>query len=392
MKPDRILEVLDLAKTAREMDLIFNPMFIGEAGLGKSEIIQQWVAEQRKTNPNYGFLDFRLAYYEGPDFVGYPKDVQDSDGRWRTVPALPGFWPTEGEGLILLEEPNRGNTMVMNCLMQLTDKNRSVGTDYTLPPGWIIAAALNPEGAKYDVNNMDTALKNRFETFDIDYHYQGFTNYVETSDWHPNVTNYIKAGAWVYKTPDAIAADGKYISPRTWSKMNAAEKAGASLDESKRAFHRVICQSILGKHIGNEYWKTCWDDAPVLAGDLLSDFKKSINKLKKQSSDGAPYAGDKVNVTVESIIENYGGFYEGRMKDGNPFPHEEGTIDEPTMVAVAKIIPSDQAVNLIKGCGLKVHRGRIQSYFKDFATRNKDCVKIMRDHIKLDRAVKSTQS
>lgn len=391
MKPERIFEVLDLAYEARKLDLIFNPMFIGEAGLGKSEIIQQWVAYRRKTNPNFGFLDFRLAYYEGPDFVGYPKDIE-IDGRWRTIPALPGFWPTEGEGIILLEEPNRGNTMIMNCLMQLTDKNRSVGTDYTLPKGYMIVSALNPEGAKYDVNNMDTALLNRFETFDIDYHFTGFMNYVESADWHPNVVNYLRSGIWVYKTPDAISTDGKYISPRTWSKMNAAEQAGASSSEQKRAFHRVICQSILGKHIGNEYWKTCWDDAPILASDLLADMKKAINKLKKQASSGNTYAGDKVAITVESIIENYGGYFDGRTKDGAPWPHEDGTVDETMMVAVAKIIPSDQAVNLIKGCGLKVHRGRIQSYFKDFAKRNKDCVQIMRDHIKLDRAVRDTQS
>ena len=391
MKPERIKEVLDLAYEARKQDLIFNPMFIGEAGLGKSEICQQWVADKRKINPEFGFLDLRLAYYEGPDFVGYPKDVE-INGCWRTVPALPGFWPTEGEGLILLEEPNRGNSMVMNCLMQLTDKNRSVGTEYTLPKGWVIAAGLNPEGARYDVNAMDTALKNRFEPFEIDYHFQGFMDYVENADWHPKVVNYLRSGIWVYKTPDAIAQDGQYISPRTWSKVNAAEKAGASSDESKRAFHRVICQAILGKHIGNEYWKTCWDDAPILAGDLLDNLDKSLKKLKTQASSGNTYAGDKVAITVDSIIENYGGWYEGRTKDGAAWANEEGTIDEPTMVAVATLIPSDQAVNLIKGCGLRVHRGRIQSYFKDFAKRNPECVKIMRDHIKLDRAVKSTQS
>jgi hypothetical protein len=389
MRPDRIKEILDLAWDARRAGLVFNPLFVGEAGLGKSEIIRQWVAEMNEKTPGgFGFLDLRLAYYEGPDFIGFPDKTTDQNGVDRMTHLLPDFWPTTGNGLILLEEPNRGNTMVMNCLMQLTDKSRSVGPRYKLPEGWMIAGAINPEGAKYDVNAMDTALMDRFEHFNIDYEFNTFMHYVETSKWDPKIVRFLKSGQWVYKTPDAIGKDGKYISPRTWSKLNAAEIAGASNHQAKQQTHRIICQSILGKHIGNEYWKSCWDDAPVLANDILADFDKALAKLKSQSESGNSYAGDKVAVTVDSIIENYGGWYEGRQKpDGGDWPHDEGTVDEKTMVAIAKAIPSDQAINLIKGCGYKVHKGQVTSYFREFYKRNKDCVEIMRDNIKIDRAV-----
>jgi hypothetical protein len=373
-------------------------MFVGEAGLGKSEIIRQWVAlmnEKYKDDGGFGFIDLRLAYYEGPDFVGYPYEYKDDSGVQRMGHALPHFWPTSGRGLILLEEPNRGNTMVMNCCMQLMT-DRQVGPNYKVPcedgnkGGWMIAGAMNPEGAKYDVNAMDIALADRFEFFNVEYDFNTFMNHVETTNWDPKITMYLKSGQWVYKTPEAIGADGKYISPRTWSKLNAAELAGASDSPLKMHNHRIICQSILGKHKGNEYWKGCWDDAPVLANDLLKDQKAALKKLKKQSSSGDSYAGDKVATTVDSLVENYGGWFEGRKNnDGNDFPHKEGTIDEATMVAVAKIIPSDQAINLIKGCGYRAHKGEVTSYFREFYKRNKDCVAIMRDNIKIDRAVKN---
>lgn len=387
MKPDRILDVLDLAQIARSQGSIWNPMFVGEAGLGKSDIIRQWVKNVQKTDPEFQFVDLRLAYYEGPDFVGYPSE-QLVDGVLRMLHALPEMWPTSGRGLILFEEPNRGNTMVMNCLMQiLTD--RAVGVKYKVPAGWILAGAMNPEGAKYDVNNMDTALADRFEMFDVDYDYQTFMNYVESAGWHQKVLVYLKSGAWVYKTPDAISKDGKYISPRTWSKLNAAEKAGASDHPMKQSMHRIICQSVLGKHIGNEYWKSCWDDAPLLAQDFLTDKVKAIAKLKLQAKSGDTYAGDKIGVTVESIIGSYGGWYDGRTdpKSNKAFDHEDGTIDEPTMVAIAEIIPADHAINLIKGCGYKVHKGQVASYLREFQKRNPQAVNIMRDNIKLDRAV-----
>lgn len=391
MRPDRITDILNLAWEAREMGHVMNPMFVGEAGLGKSDIVRQWVKhmdEKYKDEGGFGFIDLRMAYYEGPDFVGYPYEYEDAEKNKRMGHALPHFWPTSGRGLILLEEPNRGNTMVMNCLMQLLT-DRKVGPTYRVPDGWMIAGAMNPEGAKYDTNSLDTALADRFEFMNIDYDFNTFLHYAETAKWHDRIVTYLKSGAWVYKTPDAIGKDGKYISPRTWSKLNAAEKAGASDHPSKQQLHRIVCQSILGKHVGNEYWKSCWDDAPVVAKDLIDNLEKAVSKLKKQSSSGDSYAGDKIAVTVDSIIENYGGWYEGRKKvDGSDWPAEEGKISEEVMVAVAKIIPSDQAINLIKGCGYKAHSGNVTSYFKDFYKRNKECVEIMRDNIKIDRAIK----
>ena len=394
MHPGRIPEILDLAKEARKLGHVFNPLFVGDAGLGKSEIIKQWVKKEQIIDPDFGFIDLRLAYYEGPDFVGYPYEYTDADKPdiKRMGHALPHFWPTSGSGVILLEEPNRGNTMVMNCLMQITDANRSVGPNYTLPDGYIIVSAMNQEGSKYDVNNMDEALKDRFEIFPVDYDFKCFMAYVDSANWHSKVHNYIKSGAWVYKSPETIGSEGKYISPRTWSKLNSAEYAGASNDVNKRDIHRIVCQGVLGKHIGNEYWKTCWDDAPITAMDLLMDKKKALKKLKKQSSAGNNYAGDKIGVTVESIIENYGGWFDGMIVSGKPAHEDTNLIDENTMAEVAQIIPSDQAINLIKECGMKLNKagkiGRVQNFMKEFTQRHPEAVQTMRDHIKIDSALK----
>jgi hypothetical protein len=388
MKPSGITDILDLAQSARKNGLTFNPMFVGEAGLGKSQIVQQWVKKQQERNPNFKFIDLRLAYYEGPDFVGYPYEYDDKDGAKRMGHALPHFWPTEGEGLLFLEEPNRGNTMVMNCLMQLLT-DRAVGPDYKLPEGWIIASAMNPEGAKYDVNALDSALSDRFEKFNIDYDFNTFLHYVETTNFDNKIRNFIRSGMWVYKTPDAISKDGQYISPRTWSKLNNAELSGISDGDNKQQIHRTVCQSILGKHVGNEYWKTCWDDAPILAADLIRNLEDSLKKLEEQSQQNESYAGDKIAVTVDSIVENYSGWYEGfKDENGNKVERNPDLIDEETMVAVAKIIPSDQSVNLIKNCGFKIYKNKTTSYFKEFQKRHTEVVDIMRSNIKVSRTVK----
>lgn len=384
LKPIRILEVLKLATKARRNGDVFNPLFTGDAGLGKSAICQKFVNIMRTTgfpeeglepNPNYGFIDLRIAYMEAPDMIGFPESETDKNDLRRTVHNLPEFWPTDDnwEGLILLEEPNRGTTGVMNCLMQvLTDR---IVHKMKLPEGAILAAAINPDTAEYDVNAMDAALKNRFEEYEIEYDAISFIDYIEASKWHDNVQMFIKSGVWVYKDTKSVGDEGKYISPRTWSKVNAAEMAGVGED---RRLHRETVCSILGRDIGNEYHKFCYDEAPVTAKDLVSDRKKAFKRLEKQS-DPNSYKGDMIAVTVESITQNY-----SCKKDDDK---SKGLVGEDTMAEVAKIIPSDQAINLIKACGFKQSKGSITTFFRDFVKRHPELTKVLKGNIRIDRSV-----
>lgn len=373
MKPSNIMTIMDTALEARRLGQVFNPLFTGEAGLGKSQIVQQWVKKQKERNPKFIFLDLRIAYMEAPDLIGFPETERDASGQVRTKHRLPEFWPTgeDAEGLILLEEPNRGTTGVMNCLMQiLTDRKIH---NYELPPGIIIAGCINPDSSEYDVNTMDAALKDRFEEFEVEYDAVTFLDFMDAAKWHENIQMFVGSGIWTYKSTKELGKDGKYISPRTWSKMNAAELAGINRD---RRLHRLVSSSILGKDIGNEYHKFCYDSAPVTAQDIIKDRKAAFKRLEDQS-DPQKYQGDMIAATVESIEKNYGGL----KKDCKP-----DQIDEDTMAEVAKIIPSDHAVNLIKACGYKQSKGQITAFFKEFTVRHPELVKVLKDNIKISRA------
>lgn len=386
MKPIRILDTLTLAYKAGKAGQIFNPLFTGDAGLGKSAICQLFVEKMRTTgfpdhgiepNPNYGFLDLRIAYMEAPDLIGFPESETDENGLRRTVHNVPEFWPTDEnwEGLILLEEPNRGTTGVMNCLMQmLTDRKIH---KYTFPKGAIFAGCINPDTAEYDVNAMDAALRNRFEEYEIEYDAVSFMDHIEKKNWNESIQMFISSGTWIFKDTQSIAEGAKYISPRTWSKVNAAEIAGLRDD---RRLHSETVRSILGREIGNEYHKFCYDEAPVTNKDLIESKTKALNRLKKQS-DVNNYKGDMIAVTVDSIIANYS------CKRANV--DEKFQVGEDLMAEVAKIIPSDQAINLIKGCGFKQSNGAISQFFSEFVKRHADLKKILKENIKVTRALKN---
>lgn len=381
MKPLQIPAMLDLALKARKQGEIFNPLFTGEAGLGKSALVKQWVREQRERNPDFFFIDLRIAYMEAPDMIGFPEtEYIEVNGVRKKVTdhAPPKFWPDaslnpEAEGLILLEEPNRGTTGVMNCLMQiLTDR---IIHQVHLPENIIVASCINPDSADYDVNHMDAALRNRFEEFEVEYDPIGFMEYMDDQEWHEDIRMFVGQGAWLYKKPGEIAEGERYISPRTWEKANAALKAEV---KDNRIQHRLVMISVLGKSIGNDFHKFSFEEAPVTAKDLIDNKRSALKRLLKQSSPES-YQGGMIATTIESIIKLYGGPDKDCPKDNVP---------ESTMAEVAKIIPSDQAINLIKHCGFKHTKGRVQEFFKEFKKKYPELVDVMKANIKIDRAIR----
>jgi len=373
MKPSHITSIMDTALEARKLGQVFTPLFTGEAGLGKSQIVQQWVKKQRERNPNFGFVDLRIAYMEAPDLIGLPETETGPDGAKITSHYQPDFLPREmaSEGLLLLEEPNRATTGMMNCLMQLlTDRKIH---KYTLPEGWVIAGCINPDSSEYDVNTMDTALKDRFEEFEVEYDPLSFLEFMDSQNWNESVQRFVGDGIWIYKTSKELGQGGKYISPRTWSKVQAAEVSGV---RKNRNLHRIVVNSILGKDIGNEYHKYCYDQAPVTASDLIKDPKAALAKLKEHSHPDT-YKGDMVAATIDSIIKAYGGAKKDCKAD---------QIDEELMADVAKIIPADLAVQLLKGCGFKVTKGKMSDFFNDFVKRHPDLINVLKANLKLARA------
>ena len=372
MKPNVIPDILDLAYAARQNNMVFNPSFTGHAGLSKTEQVVSWVNSQKLRNPNFGFVPIRCALFESPDFIGLPNQ-EIIDGKKVTTHYIPDFWPQdqESEGLIFLDEAFRATTSVMNCLMQLTDSSRGVGPHYKLPKGWIICTANNPEGGDYDVNTPDAGLKDRFENFDIEYDHPSFVSYIKTQNWDEHIINFVQSGAWIFKDPSSIAKGSKYISPRTWSKMNTAHKSGIL---NNKSLHSDISQAILGKDIGKEFWNYIWNDAPVSAADLLKNKKNALKKLVQQS-DPDTYRGDYISTTCTSIVENYGG------KEA-----KKTQISEALMIEVAMIIPKDLAVNLLKEIGLKFHQGKIKEFLPDLQLRYPALIELMKNNIKINKA------
>lgn len=318
MKPNKIFDVLDLAVRARSLNHIFNPLFIGAPGLGKTEIVQQWAKNKEMKS-----IVMTLSSYDPPDFKGFPITTV-KDGRQRLSFATPDYWPDGGEGVIILEEMNRAPTSIMQCILSLTDARR--GFDgYQLPKGWIVVACVNPEDGNYDTNAMDPALKDRFEGFVVGFDKPSFVDYMKGSEWHKDVLHFIESGAWTYLPPEDVknVPGAKYISPRTLSKLNAVLMSGVNLDDEM-----MFYSTILGNNVAKDFYNFRHNESPVFYNDLLKNLPDSLSKLRK-FSEPTNFKNGMISLTIRDIVDN-------------------GNISDELLVDVVQCIPVDQGAGLIR--------------------------------------------
>lgn len=322
MNIKQVGDILDLAWNINQEGKTFNVLFSGPAGVGKSERVQQWCKQN-----NLPFIDLRAAYLEAPDVIGFPS-VEVIDGRQVTKHNLPEFWPVGGKGVLLLEEPNRGTTSVLNTFMQLLT-DRKIHT-YHLPKDWMIVGLINPETAEYDVNTMDAALKNRFEIFEVGYDKTTFVNYMKTTNYNKQIINFVEYNMWEYKTPEDLADNpgSKYVSPRSFSKLNNALNAGIS-----KELELTVFEAVLGKNVGKSFWAFVNDERPVRLEELLKDTKAALKTLKKYS-EPSNYKNALLSITIKDIVDN---------EQAN----KEGITDE-LLKDIMLAIPSDQGMTLVR--------------------------------------------
>lgn len=318
MTPSKIFEVMNLAVRARKQDRIYNPLFVGPPGVGKTEIVQQWAKSQGLKS-----VVMTLSSYDPPDFKGFPI-TQVVNGRQRLTFATPDYWPDEGEGVIILEEMNRAPTSIMQCILSLTDARR--GFDgYVLPKGWIVAGCINPENSDCDVNTMDPALKDRFEMFQVTYDKKSFIQYMKDSEWHKDVVNFVESGTWGYKVPEEIknVPGSQYISPRTLSKLNATLFA-----EFEQEDEMMFYTTTLGNNVAKDFFNFRHNESPVFLNDLLTKKEHSLAKLKK-FSDPANFKNGMISMTIKDLTDN-------------------GNISDELLADVVEVIPVDQGAALIR--------------------------------------------
>lgn len=186
----RVIEVLDVAYRARRPVLLE-----GSTGVGKSQIVSEFARSR-----GLGMVVLDLSLLEPPDLVGLPV----IDGG-RTRYASPAELPSQGCGVLMLEELNRAEIPVMQPALQLLSARRLHA--YELPEGWSCVAAVNPEDGDYQVNRLDPALRSRFLQLSVCADRDTWLGWATRANVHPIIARIVRDHGDVFEQ----------APPRSWT-------------------------------------------------------------------------------------------------------------------------------------------------------------------------------
>lgn len=187
-------------------------MIWGPPGVGKSSVVAQVAREN-----DLGFIDLRLGQLAPTDLRGLPV-AEGKVARW--LP--PEFLPTEGAGVLFLDELNMAPPTLQGIAQQLI-LDRRVGS-YVVPEGWFIWAAGNRKEDRASVFDMPAPLANRFAHLEVLPDFDSFRAYAIAAGLHERLLAFL-----AYRPPLLHKLDPTrpaWPSPRSWEMASALYDAG----------------------------------------------------------------------------------------------------------------------------------------------------------------------
>jgi MoxR-like ATPase len=176
MKPSKLYEAL-LALIGERV-----PLHIwGPCGVGKSQIVSQVAAALE-----YDFLDVRAVQLDPVDLRGLPRIDAN-----QTVWSPPKFLPTQGKGILFLDELTSAPQMTQAGCYQLV-LDRKLG-EYVLPEGWVVIAAGNPAAERGVHFTMPRPLRNRFVHLELEVDHAEWCSWAVRAGLRPEIIAFFQA-------------------------------------------------------------------------------------------------------------------------------------------------------------------------------------------------------
>lgn len=201
MRPKEVKELLRSIIHYPEAPAIF---LWGPPGVGKSSVSRQ-VTEEEKV----GFIDLRLALMDPTDLRGIPVP-ENGKAKWLPPSAL----PTQGQGILFLDELNLAPPIVQSSAYQLVLDKR-IG-EYQLPDGWRIITAGNKAEHGAHVYKMAAPLRNRFVHIDFEINVDDWTDWAIKERLVSEVVEFIRFRPDLLFQFDSKRHENAFPTPRSW--------------------------------------------------------------------------------------------------------------------------------------------------------------------------------
>jgi hypothetical protein len=232
-------------------------MIWGAPGIGKSSVISQ-IADSN----NFELIDLRISQLAPTDLRGIPVP---SGNKAHWFP--PEFLPTEGKGILFLDEINMAPPAVQGIAQQLI-LDRKVGS-YRVPDGWYIWSAGNRKEDHAAVFDMPAPLANRFIHLEVKTDLKEFKSYALENKIDDKIISFLNFRPKLLHKIDKNSPS--WPSPRSWSIANDLLKADIDVDpaigNAAAAEFRSFCK----------IYKTLPNIEPILKGKSSPKFPEDLS-------------------------------------------------------------------------------------------------------------------
>ena len=206
-------------------------MIWGAPGIGKSSVVES-VAHSNDLE----LIDLRISQLAPTDLRGIPVP-KDDKAFWFP----PEFLPTEGKGILFLDEINMAPPAVQGIAQQLI-LDRKVGS-YNVPDGWFIWSAGNRKSDYAAVFDMPAPLANRFIHLEVNTSLDEFKNYALANKIDDRIISFLNFRPKLLHKIDKNSPS--WPSPRSWDIADKLLKANLAVDPA------------IGSGVGSEFRSFC---------------------------------------------------------------------------------------------------------------------------------------
>ena len=193
------------------------PMAWGDPGLGKTDVAEAVAAD----------LGWEMVYADlvtrDPAELGGMPWVENG----RTIRCRPDWLPTEGRGLLVLDELPQAGIANMNIAATLIREHR-IG-EHRLPPAWMVVCAGNFPHNRAGTTTMPSHVRNRLTHLSIEADVSAWAKWANARGIDPMLIAYNRYRAQDYHHKFS-ATENAYPTPRSW----AANHQVLQLDLSER--------------------------------------------------------------------------------------------------------------------------------------------------------------
>jgi hypothetical protein len=215
------------------------PMAWGDPGLGKSDIAEAVAAD----------LGLELIY---ADLV--TRDPADLGGMpWvqngRTIRSRPDWMPTDGKGLLFLDELPQAGIANLNIAATLIRQHR-IG-EHHLPPTWMVVCAGNHLHNRGGTTTMPSHVRNRLMHCYVEADATAWAKWASARRLNPMLIAYnrYRANDFHHKFSPT---ENAYPTPRSWSACHQALRLDLTAD-----LRRMCMDGLVGNSAGADFAGFC---------------------------------------------------------------------------------------------------------------------------------------